>query len=169
MRVSMTTISRAAAAYKERASQTPRMIPNPRVRCPCCANIVACLPAPWTIEPCQSCRRPLTLSRMARRRQHYRLCNVIDVAGSVYGIVTMVLVLSFVLSDMDARAFAKAVTILMFVIGSLLLIDGALSMRTAIDRTWRITSHGLVARALGGAKSMAGLFAIALVIVGLAL
>lgn len=81
----------------------------------------------------------------------------------------MALVMWFVLSDMDARSLAKAVTVLMFVVGSLLLVDGALSMRTAIDRTWRTTIYGFVAKALGIAKVTAGAFAIVLVLVGLSL
>jgi hypothetical protein len=97
----------------------------------------------------------------------YRLCNVIDLFGSAYGVVTMLLVASFVLSEMEARTFAKAVTILLFVIGSLLLVDGALSMKTAIDRTWKITRRGLLARLLGMGKTLAGTLAIGLVFVGL--
>lgn len=99
--------------------------------------------------------------------QLYRLCNVIDLLGSAYGIVTMILVASFVLSEMEARTFAKAVTILLFVIGSLLLADGALSMKTAIDRTWKVTRRGIVARLMGISKTLAGTLAIGLVFVGL--
>jgi hypothetical protein len=83
--------------------------------------------------------------------------------------MTMTLVMWFVLSDMDARSFAKAVTVLMFVVGSILLIDGALSIKTAIDRTWRTTIYGFVARTFGVAKATAGTFAIILVAVGLSL
>lgn len=107
------------------------------------------------------------LVRITRRSKHYRLCNVIDLASSAYGLVTMLIVLSFVLSEMNPRTFAKAVTILLFAIGSLLLADGALSVRTAIDRTWQTTSTGLVARALGIVKTMSGVIGIALVMVGL--
>jgi hypothetical protein len=97
----------------------------------------------------------------------YKLRNVIDVLGSAYGVVTMLLVASFVMSEMDARTFAKAVTILLFVIGSLLLVDGALSVKTAIDSTWKITRRGIVARLLGMGKTLAGTLAIGLVFVGL--
>ncbi|RYF22533.1 MAG: hypothetical protein EOO77_03900 [Oxalobacteraceae bacterium] len=61
----------------------------------------------------------------------------------------MLFVASFVLSETEARTFAKAVTILLFVIGTLLLVDGALSVKTAIDRTWKITRHGLVTSLFG--------------------
>ncbi|OMJ33304.1 MULTISPECIES: hypothetical protein [Sphingomonas] len=104
---------------------------------------------------------------MVRYPGLYQLRNVIELIGSGYGIVTMLLVLSFVLSEMQPRTFAKAVTILLFVIGSLLLVDGALSVRTAIDRTWKVTRYGPRARMLGGAKIAAGGLATGLVVIGL--
>lgn len=163
----MATSSRVKAAYNARATRKPTLIPNPDVRCPSCDAIITHLPPPWTIEPCDRCRRPLTLIRMPRRPTHYQLRNVIDLAGSIYGIVTMLLVVSFVLSEMGPRTFAKAVAILMFVIGSLLLVDGALSLKTAIDRTWLTTRHGPVARSLGLGKTVAGAMALGLVLMGL--
>jgi len=81
----------------------------------------------------------------------------------------MLLVLSFVASEMGPRTFAKAVTNLMFVIGSLLLVNGTLNLRTAIDRTWLTTRHGLLARILGLGKIAAGVMAIGLVLFGLRL
>lgn len=104
---------------------------------------------------------------MVRKPSLYQLRNVIDLIGSAYGIVTMLVVLSFVMSEMQPRTFAKAVTILLFIIGSLLLVDGALSVRTALDRTWKITRHGLWARAIGVAKIAAGGLATGLVVIGL--
>lgn len=165
----MATANRVEAACHTPASRKSAMISNPDVRCPCCGVKVAHLPPPWTIEPCQLCWRPLTLVRMFRRPTHYRLRNVIDLASSIYEIVTMLLVLSFVASEMGPRTFAKAVTILMFVIGPLLLVDGTLSLRTAIDRTWLTTRHGLLARILGLGKTAAGVMAIGLVLFGLCL
>ena len=106
---------------------------------------------------------------MAGRPKRYQIRNVIDLAGSAYGVMTMALVMWFVLSDMDARSFAKAVTVLMFVIGSLLLTDGALSVATAIDRTLMTTRGGAVARILGLGKTAAGILAIGLVFLGLRL
>lgn len=165
----MSTTSRAGAAYNAKASKQLNLILEPDIRCPCCANILARPPLPWSIEPCEWCWRPLALVRATGRPKRYRLRNVIDLGGSAYGIMTMTLVMWFVLSDMDARSFAKAVTVLMFVVGSILLIDGALSLKTAIDRTFRTTIYGIVARALGVAKATAGAFAIILVAVGLSL
>lgn len=107
--------------------------------------------------------------RIVRCPRRYRLCNVIDLASSAYGIVTLLLVLSFVLSEMHPRTFAKAVTVLMFMIGSLLMVDGALSAGTAIDRTWMTTRQGITARLLGFGKTAAGAIAIGLVVVGVRL
>lgn len=117
--------------------------------------------------PCWRCSRPLTLVRMVRHPSLYRLRNVIGLIGSGYGIVTMLVVLSFVLSEVQPRMSAKGVTILLFIIGSLLLIDGALSLRTAIDRTWLTTRYGLLARILGLGKTAAGVMAIGLAPFGL--
>lgn len=163
----MKTSSSSELAYGSHASRDPTLTPFLGVRCPCCASVVEHLPPLWKIEPCGVCRRPLTLVRMVRRPGLYRLRNVIDLVGSVYGIVTMLLVLSFVVSEMEARTFAKGVTILLFIIGSLLLVDGGLSLKTAIDRTFRTTRHGLAARVLGAGKELAGALAMALLLVGL--
>jgi hypothetical protein len=44
---------------------------------------------------------------MIRRPGLYQLCNVIDLVASVYGAVTMLLVLSLAVSEMEPRTFAK--------------------------------------------------------------
>lgn len=163
----MTTSRRTEAALAPTTDTGRSLAGQLDVRCPCCGIVLTDYPAAWNIEPCLSCRRPLTMIRTLGAGRFYRLCNVIDLLGSAYGVVTMILVASFVLSEMDARTFAKAVTILLFVIGSLLLVDGALSMKTAIDRTWKITRRGIVARLLGIGKTLAGTLAIGLVFVGL--
>lgn len=163
----MTTSKRIEAGARPLQGWDHELIRQPDVRCPYCSSAIDPLPAPWAIEPCGCCQRPLTIIRAVGSRPLYRVCNVIDLVGSVYGIVSMLLVASFVLSEMEARTFAKAVTILLFVIGSLLLVDGALSVKTAIDRTWKITRRGLAARLLGIGKTIAGALAIGLVLVGL--
>jgi hypothetical protein len=163
----MTTSRRIEAAIAASTDTSRSLIGQLDERCPCCGILLPNYPEPWTIEPCLSCRRPLTVTRSLGAGRLYKLCNVIDLLGAAYGVVTMLLVASFVLSEMEARTFAKAVTVLLFVIGTLLLVDGALSVKTAIDRTWKITRYGLVARLLGVGKTLAGTLAIALVVVGL--
>jgi len=99
----------------------------------------------------------------------YRLANLLELIGSGYGVATSILVIAFVLSGMDVRTFAKGVTILMFVIGSVLLVDGTLSTRTAIDRSWRRLRFGATARVIGAGKLAAGLVAMSLTVIGLSL
>lgn len=137
--------------------------------CPCCSIEITALPSPWTIEPCGECKRPLALVRMIARTRAYKLRNVLDLVGSAYGIATMALVLAFVMSEMDVRTFAKAVTILLFVIGSLLIVDGVLSLRTRVDRTFNVTRRGVAAAMLGSGKLGAGMAAFILVATGLSL
>jgi len=145
------------------------LVRRPDARCPCCGTVVGTLPRRLSIDPCWTCKRPLTLLRMVGGQRLYRLCNVIDLIGAIYGIATSVLIMTFVVFDMDAKTFAKAVTILLFVVGSLLVVDGSLSIKTAIDRTWNITRYGLIARLMGMSKTLAGAIAIGLVTIGLQL
>jgi len=107
------------------------------------------------------------LIRMVGRPGLSRLRNVIALVGSIYGFVTVLLVLSFAVFEMEPRTFAKGVTILMFIIGSLLLVDGALSLKTAIDRTFQKTRHGFRAHVLGTGKELAGTMTMTLVVMGL--
>lgn len=165
----MATSRRIEAALAPPTDIGRRLTGQLDMKCPCCGSRLTGYPAGWNIEPCFSCRRPLAMIRTLSARRTYRLCNVLDLVGSAYGVVTMLLVASFVLSEMDAKIFAKAVTILLFVIGSLLPVDGSLSMKTAIDRTWKITRRGIAARLLGMCKTLAGTLAIGLVFVGLSL
>lgn len=175
MMISCGKIGRMATSRRIEAALAPstdidrRLTGQLDMKCPCCGIRLTGYPAAWNIEPCFSCRRPLAMIQTLSARRTYRLCNVIDLVGSAYGVVTTLLVASFVLSEMDAKTFAKAVTILLFVIGSLLLVDGSLSMKTAIDRTWKITRRGIAARLLGMCKTLGGTLAIGLVFVGLSL
>jgi len=77
----------------------------------------------------------------AGRQRLYRLCNVIDLIGQSTGSPPPLLLMTFIIFDMDAKTFAKAVTIL-FVVGSLLAVDGMLSYHTRIDQTWNVTRRG---------------------------
>lgn len=114
-------------------------------------------------------KRPLTLLRMVGRQGLYRLCNVIDLIGAIYGISTSLLIMTFIIFDMDAKTFAKAVTILLFVVGSLLAVDGTLSYRTGIDRTWNVTRRGSVATLMGLCKIASTVFGLWLVVIGVRL
>jgi len=106
---------------------------------------------------------------MTSSKRSYCISNLLDLVGSAYGIATCLAVIVFALSGMDTRGFAKCVTVLLFVIGSLLLVDGTLSVRTKIDRTWGITRTGLAACVIGLSKIGAGVAALLLVAVGISL
>lgn len=140
-----------------------------QTRCPCCAAVVTTLPVMMTIEPCVYCNRPLTTVKALGRAGGYRLKNVLDLVGAAYGVATSILVIGFMLTEMDARTFAKAFTILLFVIGSLLLVDGFLSVRTKIDRTLNVIRCGVTAQMMGVGKAAAATIALLLVTVGIAL
>ncbi|WP_207105753.1 hypothetical protein [Sphingomonas sp. CFBP 8760] len=127
------------------------------------------LPRLWTIKPCRVCRRPLTLVWFLGRPRTYRLHSLLDVGGAIYGLSTLDLITAFILSEMNARTFAKIVTILLFVFGSLLLVDGVLGFGTRIDRTWSVVRRGGIAKLIGGGKAAAGMTAFGLVLVGLTL
>jgi hypothetical protein len=97
---------------------------------------------------------------MLPRPKAYRFRDLIDLLGSIYGIATSTLVLILIPSGMDSMTFAKAVTILLSVIGSLLVVDGLLSARTGIDRTLNVVRHGWTARLVGVFKAIAGMAAL---------
>ena len=145
------------------------LVCRPDARCPCCGTVVGTLPRRLSIDLCATCKRPLTLLRMPGRQRLYRLCNVIDLIGAIYGIATCLLIMTFIVFDMDAKTFAKAVTILLFVVGSLLAVDGALSCRTGIDRTWNVTRRGAVATVMGLCKIASAAFGLSLVVIGVGL
>lgn len=109
----MATSSLVEPALIPHTGRTSELIQSREVLCPCCSGIVATLPPLWSIEPCWRYSRPLTLVGVVRHLGLYRLRNVIDLIGSGYGIVTMPVVLSFVLSMVQPRMSAKAVTILL--------------------------------------------------------
>jgi hypothetical protein len=165
----MATLGRSEATFGSQLSENSTLTPYTGVRCPCCASMVEHLPLLWTIEPCRVCRRPLVLARAIGRRRLFYLRNLLDIAGAIYGVATLGFVLAFVLSELDARAFVKVVTILLFFVGSLLAVDGLLSCRTGIDRTWNVTRRGVVARLLGVCKIASAALALWLVAIGVSL
>ena len=166
---SMTTTTNLERTGNVTSSGRLRLVRRPDARCPCCGTVVATLPRQLSIDPCATCKRPLTLLRMVGRQGLYRLCNVIDLIGAIYGISTSLLILTFIIFDMDAKTFAKAVTILLFLVGSLLAVDGTLSYRTGIDRTWNVTRRGSVATLMGLCKIASAVFGLWLVVIGVRL
>jgi len=165
----MTTNNRSETVLRTVAKGRTEMMRNLAVRCPCCGELLRELPDTTAIEPCESCKRPLALVRMASRRRAYRLHNVLDLIGTLHGIATIILVLAFALTEMEALTFAKAITILLFVIASILSTDGFLSLTTGIDKTWNIIRRGTRARIHGLAKVSCGVAGFGLTMIGLTL
>ena len=116
------------------------------------------------------CRRPLVLFRSPLDwRGPLRLRSLFDLASGSYGVAMVALIAAFAFSDMSALRFARTLSVLLFVIGSLLLVDGALSVRTRIDRTWGVVRSGAPAAGIGGGKLASGAVAILMVCVGISL
>lgn len=83
------------------------------------------------------------------------MSGLLDAGASLYGIATVCLVAAFAISPSSGREFVKAFTLMLFVIGSVLAVDGILAVRTGIDRTWSTRRKGRSARALGVGKILA--------------
>ena len=70
------------------------------------------------------------------------MSGLLDAGASLYGIATVCLVAAFAISPSSGREFVKAFTLMLFVIGSVLAVDGILAVRTGIDRTWSTRRKG---------------------------
>jgi len=98
-----------------------------------------------------------------------RLHSLLALATSAYGIAMVALVVAFAFSDMTPLRFVSLLSVLLFVIGSALLVDGALSARTRIDVTWHRRRTGKQATLMGLGKAASGALAMTLTLVGLGL
>ncbi len=99
----------------------------------------------------------------------YCLCNVLDLVGTIYGVSTLAVVIAFALFDINAWVLAKAITVLLFVIASMLVTDGVLGLITSIDRSWNVTRRGTAAKLRAAGKVGAGVAGFILTTVGMAL
>lgn len=162
----MTTSNNPESALGPLEPWRRELIRLPAVKCPCCGTVVNTVPRPLSIDPCEICGRPLALIPWGRT---YRLYNVLDFIGRLHGVGTLILVLGFVFSNMTALAFAKAFTILLFIVGSVLITDGVIGFRTAIDRSWNFIRRGSSARLYATGKIISGTAGLVLTTVGLCL
>ena len=168
-RARMATSRWFSASLRTLVRSSPRPIRQQEIRCPCCSAALGALPQSWTIDPCATCRRPLALVRMSARGRVYRLCNVLDHVGTIYGVSTLAVVIAFALFDINAWVLAKAIIVLLFVIASMLITDGVLGLRTSIDRSWNVTHRGTAARIRAAGKVGGGVAGFILTTVGIAL
>ena len=144
---------------------------HPRLpRCPCCLRpIYEWRQGSW-IEPCRTCERPLVLVRSPADRQGpRRLRSLFDLVSAGYGIAMVALIAAFAVIHLGPLGFSRALAVLLFVIGPLLCVDGVLSLRTRIDRTWGRLRQGGAASAIGAGKVVSGAIALAMAWIGLTL
>ena len=138
-------------------------------------------PVTSLIESCSTCGRPLVLVRrfypavapelrsMLFKPKPPRLRSLIHLASGLYGLLMIALVASFALGWLEAVTFVRWLSILLFLVGSILCLDGALAIRSRLDVTMGKVRRDLAASLLGGAKIAAGALALLLVPIGLTL
>lgn len=98
-----------------------------------------------------------------------RLRSLIHLGSGLYGLLMIALVASFALGWLEAVTFVRWLSILLFLVGSILCLDGALAIRSTLDVTMGKARCGLAACLLGSAKIAAGAMALLLVPIGLTL
>lgn len=143
--------------------------PSPHApTCAYCGDRFAPWPASVPVEPCSSCKRPtLFLPIPWSRPSRLVVTGLLDAGASLYGVATICLIVAFALTPTSVREFVKAFTLMLFVIATVLAVDGILAIRTAIDRTWSRRRFGSLARGLGIAKITAAAAALTLMITGM--
>lgn len=143
---------------------------NPSPACPCCGDEVRPWPPLTPLEPCMACKRPiLVIPLPATLPRRVLVTGLLEAGSSLYGIATVCLMVAFVVSPGTGREFVKAFTLILFVIASVLAVDGTLGIRSGIDRTWRGVRRGTPARLLGVGKLCAAAAAWVLVLIGVTL
>ncbi len=98
-----------------------------------------------------------------------RLRGLLDLGFGLYGILTVGLVATFVISGLSTHAFVKGFSVLLFILGTGLATDGVLGLRSGLDKTGERLRVGRGARVAAGGKLAAGGAAILLLCLGLAL
>ncbi len=139
-------------------------------RCAYCSVPMQSWPSNALIEPCPACKRPMTIARGPLEHPGTsRIHSVLGIASACYGVAVVLLIATFALTQMEARQFVKLFTLLLFVIGSVLAVDGVLALRTGIDRTWERQRSGRAAVVMGVGKLTASAIATMLVAIGVIL
>ncbi len=135
--------------------------------CPYCRNILFQNLKRHKVRCCLTCKRPIVIARSpVGRPRLYRIYSVLDVGMTLYALLTIALIAFFVLTGHGINGFVKGFSIALFIVGSVLCVDGLLAIRTARDKTWGRQRRGAAARTLGVGKVAAGAFAFFMVFVG---
>jgi hypothetical protein len=101
------------------------------------------------------------------RKSPLRLVGLFDLASSLQAYATIAVALLFALGVLSLHGLVKAIAILLYVTGSILLADGVLGIVSSIDRTWGRLHHGGRAMAFASGKLVLGSLALMLTIIGL--
>lgn len=143
--------------------------PERQAACPYCGHQIGHWPKASSIEPCRMCRRPMVLIRWPLDwNGPKRLRGLLDVGYTVYGLATLALVGAFAFVPMSVRTFVHLFSVLLFVAGTLLGVDGILGLRTGLDRTDKRVLTGKAAYIMASLKIAAGTLAMILLAMGLA-
>lgn len=98
-----------------------------------------------------------------------RLRGLLDFGFTLYGLATLALVLLLAITNMPLRTFMHLFSVLLFVVGTLLAVDGFFGLRTGLDRTGKRLRSGGAARLLGFLKIAGGILAALVMVVGISL
>ncbi|MBB5713049.1 hypothetical protein [Sphingomonas xinjiangensis] len=136
-------------------------------QCPCCRSPLLGWPPDTRLRSCNACYRPIIRVPSIRHAGVSRLCSLLDLGFTIYGVLTLILVATFAFSDMSALRFAKLFSVLLFVVGSVLIVEGYLSIRTKVAFGRRRIIRGQAAYWVGVWRLAAGVLALCLMLVGL--
>ncbi|MET3712657.1 hypothetical protein ABIC65_003375 [Sphingomonas trueperi] len=138
--------------------------------CPYCKNILFQNLKRHKVRGCLSCKRPIVIARSpVGRPRLYRIYSVLDVGMMLYALLTIALIAFFLMTGHGITGFVKACSTALFIVGSVLCVDGVLALRTARDKTWNRQRRGVAARTLGVGKIATGILAFFMVFVGVTL
>jgi len=138
--------------------------------CPYCGSILFQNLKRHKVRGCFTCKRPLVIARGPFGRPRlYRIYSVLDVGMTLYALLTTALIGFFALTGQGVTGFVKGFSIALFVVGSVLCVDGVLAIRSARDKTWGRQRRGVAARMLGACKIATGVLAFFMVFAGVTL
>ena len=100
-------------------------------------------------------------------RSPLHLLGLFDLASKLQAYTTITIGALFALDVLSLLGLVKAIAILLYVMGSILIVDGALGIVSGIDRTWSQVRYAGPAKAMASGKIIAGSLAFMLTIVGL--
>lgn len=139
-------------------------------QCPYCGHALPAWPTGALVHPCGLCKRPMILLRRLWGQHGQRHPqSLLDVGLSLWGLATLILFAAFMLGGIESRLFAKLFAVMLFMAGSLWVVDAALGIESGLDRSANVARTGLPARVLATAKLIAGFCALALCLFGLIL